>query len=160
MKNLSDFTNEIIPIEKFSMKWRFTEEKYDVLPNIHLNQLKPLSEKGANFIWNHVSKIQLHKDYPFQNGLFRFIETIEYFEGKESYIRKWLYRRAIPFNENCFLSWQPNTGMVVPWKIFIKYFDSFNYYNDQLTLFNEDLSWSIVFDKDKIYWGTNKNYRA
>lgn len=37
----------IIPIEKFRLNWKFTDEKYDRLPKIHLEQLKPLKKNKA-----------------------------------------------------------------------------------------------------------------
>ena len=47
--------------------------------------------------------------------------------------------------------------MIVPWKLFIKYFDSF--YLDDLTLFDQSLTWALLFyHESEIYFGTNNDY--
>lgn len=48
--------------------------------------------------------------------------------------------------------------MIVPWKLLVKYFDSF-YYADDLTVIDETLSWALLFyHEDEIYFGTNKDF--
>lgn len=67
-----DFDNifqHVIPIDDFRLKWRFTEEKYDKLPDQHLDQLKPLDNEAAKFLWDYIAKTNLHNDTPFKNGL-------------------------------------------------------------------------------------------
>ncbi len=60
----------------------------------------------------------------------------------------------MPFNKNVFLSWQPEDAMIVPWKLLIKYFDSFYYGGDDLTIIDESLNWSILFyHEDEVYFG-------
>ena len=48
-----------------------------------------------------------------------------------------------------------------PWKIFIKYFDSFYYPgSDDLTVCDESLQWALLFyHEDEIYFGTNKDFK-
>ena len=41
--NFENIFNHTIPIDDFRLKWRFTDEKYDKLPNDHLDQLRPLN---------------------------------------------------------------------------------------------------------------------
>jgi len=44
-----DFSNihdHVIEIEVFDLKWRFTEEKYSILPESDLKQIKPLDKKA------------------------------------------------------------------------------------------------------------------
>ncbi len=50
--------------------------------------------------------------------------------------------------------------MIVPWKLFVNYFDSFYYAgSDDLTIFDESLNWAFLFyHEDEIYFGTNKNF--
>ena len=48
--------------------------------------------------------------------------------------------------------------MIVPWKLFIKYFDSF-YNSDDLTIIDQSLTWALLFyHESEIYFGTNNDY--
>jgi hypothetical protein len=154
-KNIAQY---ITSMDNFLLKWRFTDEKYDKLPEIHLEQLKPLNIKFSNHIWNNLIESEIHGDYPFQKEFFKTADHFKYIEGEESNVKKWLFKRGIPFSFEVYLSWQPDDAMIVSWKIFVKYFDSFYYYGDQLTVFDPNLSWAIIFDEDNIYFGTNKKY--
>lgn len=156
-----DFDNilqYVIPMDDFSLKWRFTEEKYDVLPDEHLEQLKPLSKEASLFLSNYISMRSLHQDLPFKENFFRTIDKAKITSGNEKEIKKWLYQRGIPFQKNVFLSWEPTNAMIVPWKLFVKYFDSF-YYADDLTIFDQSMDWALLFyHEDEIYFGTNKEF--
>jgi len=79
--------------------------------------------------------------------------------GKE--IKKWLYQRGLPFEKLVFLSLQPTEAMIVPWKLLIKYFNSFYYStSDDLTVMDQGLNWALLFyHEDEIYFGTNKGFK-
>jgi len=143
------------------LKWRFTEEKYDKLPDLHLEQLKPLNDNAAEFLWNYISDSGLHNHSPFKKGFFKTIDKVKILESNEKEIKKWLYQRGLPFEKEVFLSWQPDVGMIVPWKLLIKYFDSFYYgSSDDLTIIDQSLDWAILFfHEDEIYFGTNKKFK-
>lgn len=156
--NLDNILEFIIPMNEFTLKWRFTEANYDILPLPHLSQLKPLNTEASNFLWNHIMDSNIHSSFPFQENFFKTIEVTSCELGSEFEVKKWLYRRGIPFTEQCYLSWQPDDGMIVPWKLFVKYFDSFYYYGDQLTIIDKEMNWSIIFNENKLFFGTNKEY--
>ena len=158
-----DFTNidkHVVSISEFRLKWRFTEEKYTVLPDIHLNQLKPLDKEAALFLSTYISKVDLHAEVPFKKDFFRTIDMINVSENNAAGVKKWLYERGLPFDKNVYLSWSNTEAMIVPWKILIKYFDSFYYSGaDDLTVFDENIQWSLMFfHEDQIYFGTNKDF--
>ena len=105
-----DFDNifqHVIPMDDFRLKWRFTEEKYDKLPDQHLDQLKPLDNEAAKFLWDYIAKTNLHNNIPFKKDFFRTIDKARISDGNEKEIKKWLYQRGLPFDKPVFLSWQP-----------------------------------------------------
>jgi hypothetical protein len=158
-----DFTNidkHIIPVSEFRLKWRFTEEQYDVLPNIHLDQLKPLDNQAALFLSTYILKVDLHAEVPFKKNFFRTVDNINLDECNNAEVKKWLYQRGLPFEKKVYLSWDNENAMIVPWKLLIKYFESFYYSgSDDLTVLDESLQWSLVFfHADTIYFGTNKDF--
>jgi hypothetical protein len=159
-----DFSNideHIVSLNDFRLKWRFTEEKHDKLPDEHLNQLKPLNKEASNYLWDYISQTNLHDDTPFKKGFFRNIDKTKILQGNKSEVKKWLYQRGLPFDKNVYRSWQPNDAMIVPWKILIKYFDCFYYgTSDDLTVIDHTLTWALLFyHEDEIYFGTNKEFR-
>jgi hypothetical protein len=150
----------VIPMNEFSMKWRFTDEQYDKLPQLHLDQLKPLDRDASQFLWDFISNNRLHSDVPFKNDFFKVIDKARMFEGNDNEIKKWLYKRGLLFEKEVYLSWQPGTAMIVPWKLLIKYFNAF-YYADDLTIIDQSLNWALLFfHEDVIYFGTNTKYEA
>jgi len=92
-------------MEDFRLKWRFVEEEYDKLPDKHLEQLKPLDNKAAKFLWDFISNTNLHSDTPFKKDFFRTIDKSNILYGNEKEIKKWLYQRGLPFDKFVFLSW-------------------------------------------------------
>jgi hypothetical protein len=148
----------VTAMDDFRLKWRFTEE-YNRLPDSHLAQLKPLNKKASEFLWNYISGTNLHDNTPFKKGFFKTVDKAKILEENQKEIKKWLYQRGLPFEKDVFLSWQPTDAMIVPWKLLIKYFDSF-YFADDLTVIDQSLNWALLFyHEDEIYFGTNTNFK-
>jgi hypothetical protein len=158
--DFDSISEHVISMDNFPLKWRFTEEKYDKLPVEHVRQIKPLDKEASQFLWEFIIQSNLHDDVPFKKGLFRTIDKAKILDNNQENIKKWLYQRGFPFDKMVFLSWQPTEAAIVPWKIFIKYFDSFYYgSSDDLTIIDRSLNWSLLFyHEDEIYFGTNEKY--
>ena len=158
-----DFENiheHTITLDGFQLKWRFTDEKYDKLPDQHLGLLRPLDKTAAQFLSDYIDTNNLHGDVPFKKGFFRTIDKAKVLANNQKEIKKWLYQRGLPFEKLVFLSWSHEDAMIVPWKIFIKYFDSFYYGgSDDLTVIDQTLTWALLlYHEDEIYFGTNKDF--
>jgi hypothetical protein len=159
----TDFDNifdHVVSMENFQLSWRFTDEKYDRLPDQHLDQLKPLDKAASDFLWSFISNTDLHRDIPFKTDYFQTIDKANILDNK-SEIKKWLYQRGLPFEKNVFLSWDKENSMIVPWKLLIKYFDSFHYpASDDLTVIDQSLNWALLFyNEDEIYFGTKSDFK-
>ena len=155
--NIFDHT---IPMEDFVLNWRFTEEKYTKLPVEHLEQLKPLDKPAAQFLWDYISRTNLHGDFPFKKDLFHTIDKTTISIGNEKEIKEWLYQCGLAIDQPVFLSWDNENAMIVPWKFLIKYFDSFYYpSSDDLTIIDKSLNWALLFyHEDDIYFGSNPRH--
>lgn len=155
-ENILDHT---IPLENSGFEWRFCDDKDNPLPEIHLHQLKVLDSKAAQFLWDYISDSNLHSDIPFKKGFFKTIDKARIWQGNKNEIKKWLYQRALPFDKLVFLSWQPGMAMIVPWKLLVKYFDSFHFGGDDLTVIDQSLNWGLLFyHENEIYFGTNEKF--
>ena len=87
-----------IRIEEFQLKWRFTEEKYDKLPELHLEQLIPFNKDASKFLWDYIGNTNLHKDIPFKKVFFITIDKVKILDNNHKE-KKWLYRRGFPFDK-------------------------------------------------------------
>lgn len=156
--NISD---HIISINEFQLSWRFTNDQHHKLPDQHLQQIKPLDKAASQFLWNFISQTELHHGTPFKKDFFRTIDKAKILDDNKTEIKKWLYQRGFPFEKLVFLSWDPENSMIVPWKILIKYYDSFYYpSSDDLTVMDQSLNWALLFyHEDEIYFGTNKDFK-
>lgn len=145
----------VIPINQFRLKWRFTDNAFDQLPEIHLTQLKPLDTEASRFLWNYISDVGLHANFPFRKDFFPETEQLDTTDRNKTEIRKWLLKRRLPDTTQVFLSWQPEDAMIVPWELLIKYFDSFYYSTaDDLTVIDQSLNWALLFyHENEIYFG-------
>lgn len=150
----------VVPMDSFGLKWPFAGEMLGRLPREHLEQLIPLDSRASAFLWDYVSATGLHRDVPFRKGFFKHIDRAKMLEGNERTVRKWLYLRGLPFDKKVYLSWQPDGAMIVPWKLLVRYFDSFYYgCSDDLTVIDASLNWALLFyHEDEIYFGTNQEF--
>jgi len=141
-----------IPVDDFSLNWRFIEN----LPLSVAGQLKPLNNIASKFLNDIIIDQQLHKDTPFKKGHFNKAEKIKITNGNDDAIREWLAALQIPSDKQVFLSWDNSTNMIAPWNLVIQYFDDFHYpSSDDLTIFDESLSWAVLFShSNMIYYGT------
>lgn len=157
-----ELDNHIIPMSEFHLKWRFTEEKYNLIPKQHLDELKPLDKTGAKFLAEYIDTCRVHHQMPFKNGLFKNLDKIKVTANSNKQITKWLYQRALPFNKDVYLCWDTNDGMITKWKYVVKYWNSIFYGGcDDLTVFDQSLEWCLLFyHEDEIYFGTNKKYES
>nr|NQU91175.1 DUF2947 family protein [Bacteroidota bacterium] len=158
-----DFNNidiHIISIHDFPLNWRFTDEKYNLLPDDHLGELKPLDREASNYLDDFIIKSTLLDQHPFKNAFFRTSDNARIIGGDEKEIKKWLFQRALPFDKTVYLSWDSETSMKTKWKYVVKYWDSFFYEaTDDLIVFDDSLEWALYFyHEGEIYWGTNKNF--
>ena len=88
--NFENIFNHTIPIDDFRLKWRFTDEKYDKLPNDHLDQLRPLNNDASKFLWDFINQTNLHYEIPFKKDYFRIIDKAKISDNNENEIKKWL----------------------------------------------------------------------
>ena len=160
--DFDELSSQIIPMENFRLNWRFTDEKYDKLPEEHLEQLKPLNIEASKYLSDYINSVGLHDDVPFKKDFFKTIDKAKITHHNQKEIKKWLYHRGIAFDKPIYLSWQPEEAIIVPWKIFIRYFDNFYYSGaDDLTIIDSTLQWALLFyHENEIYFGTNKKYKS
>ena len=144
---------ETIPLENFELGWRFADENFGTLSIEILRQLRPLSVEASHKVYQILSK-EIHADFPFKKDLFEEIKAIT-LSSENISAKELLLTFEIQNSEYVLLNWGINTSMMVPWGIFIEFYDSFYYpVSDDLTVINSKLEWGILFfHDDTIYFG-------
>lgn len=152
-KNINDF---VIPLSEFALNWRFTDPKYNVLPNYHLKDLKPLDKVASRFLFDYLKSKDLHNDLPFKSGFFKRTESIEITENNTIRVKEWLLKFGLNTENQVLLSWDLEKAMILPFGLLVEYFDDFYYStSDDLTVFQKDLNWALFFfHADQIFYGT------
>lgn len=161
MVTLDTIENYTTPMERFPLRWRFTDEEYNVLPPVHLAQVRPLEPEAARLLWSMTITLGIHEGTPYGADFFERVEGLLIPEGSEDekVVKKWLYQRGLPFDKPVFLSWQPDLAVITTWKILVKYWSDFYYpISDDLSVFDRSLTWALLFfHEDELYFGANFN---
>ncbi len=161
--NFTNIDQHTIPMPDFKLNWRFTDKTYDKLPDQDLDELKPLDENGARFIWNYyMTRANLHEGFPFRKGFFSSVDQRALTDDGEKDIRTWLHEKGIAPSHRVFVSWDPYLAMIVPWNLFRKYFDCFYYTgSDDLTVLDQHLNWALLcHHADSFYFGTKEPFKT
>ena len=140
MGNLNVLTTSL---DKFPLKWRWTEKEYCILPKDELAQITPLESSSAKKVWDKtLTFIDKKSDFSANPEMFTVIDTINSTDIEKS--SNWL-KETIP-NSKVIVSWQPGTAVLTSTEIFIKYWDEFCYpASDDVTIYPEDESWVLHY---------------
>lgn len=148
LKSLREYK---IPFHEFQLHWRFDDESYSKLSHIHLAQIQPVTTDVANFLWKYSSGVANNlKNY---QG-FSFFSEID---TQDKTLKKWLFHRGLAFKKDIYIVWQPDIAVLTTWKIFIKFFNDFYYFPDEILVFDNSLNWGILIHNEKVLFGSNKH---
>jgi hypothetical protein len=86
------------------------------------------------------------------------VEEFSFGENLENEVKKWLYRRGIPFRNKVFICFQPSSGLVTTWKMIIHYSCDM-FFGHDLTVWDKTINWGLYFDHNDIFrFGRNRVY--
>ena len=159
MVTLENLEQHTIPFDQFELKWRFTEEKYNVLPAHHLAQIRPL-DKEASKMLNDLTNARLDVRFLLDPSQFKYIRATHIPDNleNEQIVKKWLCQRGLPFDRKVYVSWHPNYAVITTWKMMVEYWSDFWYpSSDDVVVVDMSLNWALaIFHQDYIQFGTNK----
>ncbi|WP_039850188.1 hypothetical protein [Grimontia indica] len=137
-------------IDKFPLKWRWTEEEYCLLSQDELAQITPLSQESAKEVWETSLKFASDKnDFSPNNELFTDISSIEAIDQNK--VREWLANRLPKCD--IIVSWQPDTAVLTNTDLFIQYWDDFCYgASDDVSVWPKDKSWVLHYWHEEVFW--------
>lgn len=141
----SDFRS----IESFPLKWRWTDERWNKLPDNVLNEIKPLTEPKASKI------CQYTLEFSDQSGLIEslFEQTEKVTSDTEtSEIQRWLLTLSGELNQTVIVSWDNRLAVLVKWKVFCEYWDDFCYpSSDDIMIFPISEEWMLFYSHSEYF---------
>ncbi|GJQ61097.1 MAG: hypothetical protein SCALA702_01500 [Melioribacteraceae bacterium] len=151
---LSDLNKYSLPISEFSLKWRLTDSRYDLLTEVELKQIIPLNIEASNYLHSCYSELTYNELVSSNLELFLINKEIIIENYDEDKVSKWLKQLNVNENQPIYLSWDKITGAMTNWNLLVKYWDTFYYPgSDDLIVFCENRNWLLFFSHaESIHW--------
>lgn len=143
LENIEQFS---VPLDDHVVKWMFIDEQEESTPAGHKDQIFPLTEQAARYLWNF--EMQLGIDC--SEKYFKTITTFDSSSADKATVKKYLYNLGIPFSQKVFIAMQPDLGFVMTWKMVIKYAHHLFFASDQIVR-DKTLNWVLQFHHDDVY---------
>ena len=122
-------------IDEFSLKWRWTDEKYCLMPENDLSEIRPLTQHAASITFENALRLT-EKTQIEEDG-----ESIETARG-DSAVNSFLSSK-LPA-EIILVNWDQDTSVITDTATFTKYWDEFCYpSSDDVSVWPEDESWFL-----------------
>ena len=130
-------------ISQFPLAWRWTDERYAVLPADILAQIVPQSTEQACALFNQ--SLAFTSSDGLSPALFS-LTRMDVEHGDPSHVTAWLLERHPDTKTQVYLSWQPDTAVFTRWGIFAKYWSEFCYpASDDLIVLSVDRRWVLAY---------------
>lgn len=151
--------NDFQSIDLFSLKWRWTDSRWNKLPDESLNKIQPLTTNKALEIYQY--SLQFYEQSGLSESLFEHIEQINT-SGEDLEIQRWLFSRSSDANQIVIVSWNDRFAALVEWEVFCKYWDDFCFpAADDVAIFPFFEEWVLIYSHEEYFdFGRNRNTTA
>lgn len=134
--------SDFVPLESFSLAWRWTQESHASLPAETLARIRPLSADRAGAIAPEATELCLGGD----------TATLRSAAGDPERVRAWLAGLPVDREASVLVSWDVDTAVATDWQTFVAYWDDFCYAgSDDLTVWNPDGVWYLCYDHEEVF---------
>lgn len=146
-------------ISDFPLQWRWTEEKYDKLPDDHLSRIIPANTDMARSLWERSLTLSDGKtEFRPSTELFDFVSELDKphsTDRTEKWIRDNFQTKELN-SIKVWVSWQPDLAVQTDMEIIAQYWDTFCYEaSDDTSIFPELGEWIIHYwHEDRFYFAT------
>lgn len=138
------------PIAQFPLRWRFTDPKYNVLPDEVLQRFHPLDAQSASELCfetrNFVSSYAINAEgFP----------KIDQFDtnGDVDKVREWLTDSLQNLDQAVEISWDPTTAMIVRLQDFCDYWNDFCYPgSDDVVVLPKARDWVLYYFHEEAFY--------
>lgn len=145
------------PLDSFALKWRWTDARWNKLPDDALKTIQPISESKAKELCQYSLKFE--EQSGIIRSLFTSVETVNTSIVENSEIQQWLLSRSPGLNQTVIVSWNSDLAVSVKWSIFCEYWDDFCYpSSDDVAIFPLSEKWMVFFSHNEYFdFGIRRN---
>ena len=138
---------DIQSLADFPLSWRWTDPKWNQLPEAALQRISPLTRAKAKELWRIEGHFVL-SDGPRVNmfecspWIDASVDTADAFEK----VRDWLLGHFSDREQQVIVSWDKDTAVVASWGVFCDYWDDFCYpASDDVSVFPVSFDWVLFY---------------
>ncbi|HEX8279700.1 MAG TPA: hypothetical protein VF540_13440 [Segetibacter sp.] len=141
----SDFRS----IDKLPIKWRWTDSRWNKLPDDALKSIQPLVETKASELCQY--SLCFHNQSGLNESLFENIKQVDA-SGEASEIKQWLLGCSSNLNQKVIVSWNNENAVLVQWKVFCEFWDDFCYpSSDDVAIFPLTEEWMLFYGHKEVF---------
>jgi hypothetical protein len=134
--------SDFVPLEGFSLAWRWTQDSHTALPAASLARIRPLSAARAADIAPEATELCIGGDTAMLRSA----------AGDPARIREWLAKLPVEPVALVLASWDVATAVATDWETFVAYWDDFCYAgSDDVTLWNPNATWYLCYDHEEVF---------
>ena len=136
-------------LDSFPLKWRWTDSRWNKLPDDALNSIQPLSESKSRELCQY--SLAFSNQSGLIESLFDFVSRIDASDDSPE-IRQWLLELLSDLNQTVVVSWDNELAALVSWKVFCEYWDDFCYpSSDDVAIFPLSGEWMLFYSHDEYF---------
>lgn len=142
---------DYIPLETFRLIWRWTDPRWNVLPQDALNDIRPLTESKAAEI--HTRTLAFHPDTGFTPGRYELADQLETSDKNVAQVGNWLRSQVPELAESIVLSWNQEDALVTTAATFCDFWDDFCYpASDDIVISPLSEAWMLVWWHEEVFF--------
>jgi hypothetical protein len=143
--------DELQPMNRFPLKWRWTDPKYQQLPSETLSTIKPLSPSNAGALW------AIFRPFAYDDSLapdlFEPIVQYNAASSKSEDLKQWLGGLGIGRQSLVIVSWKPELAVSLLFGVFCGYPDDFCYpSSDNVIVCPHTEEWAIFYHHEEVWF--------
>jgi hypothetical protein len=152
-----DVPSNFVPMDQFSLRWRWTDPKYRALSGIELALIRPFDAAAAGVA--HASAIRVLKAISSTlsgTGVTAVADdesaAMHDASGDPHVVRDWLRHLVSNCNDAVIISWDQSTAVLAPWNLFVERWDDFCYpSSDDVFVFPLTGDWMLCYDHADVF---------
>lgn len=136
------------PMDRFRLRWRWTDKRWNPLPAAELAKIRPLSCEAAKML----RRLSLAFYHALKRRRDLFAELAEFdasIPKDPNEARYWL--RTLPVEEDRFLfvSWHDDLGVITESSTFCDFWENFCHPAENVIVWPESERWGLLYDHDE-----------
>lgn len=156
--------NDFLPLDRFQLRWRWTDPTWDRLPAAARAQILPLSEAKAHELWDRTVRASSPSSalvaiahrftaaLPAAHPPFSQLSRLDTAQLPPAVVAQWLTTLAPLSADPVIVLWRPTEAIAVSWDVCCAYWTTFCYpASDDASILPLDESWCLEWSHDEYF---------